>query len=105
MQVVAGSNPVYGLNTLGGSMSMQTKSGQNFKQKNILMQPVKYFTSDLDKNLFQNKKVEEDLQKCILTTEILEEHNKAYYFYLYQSKCGAVYDFRIFRNFYKNKKI
>jgi hypothetical protein len=77
----------------------------NFKQKTILMQPVKYFTSDLDKNLFLNKKVEEDLQKCILTTEILEEHNKAYYFYLYQSKCGAVYDFRIFRNFYKNKKI
>ena len=35
MQVIAGSNPVYGLNTLGGSMSMQTKSGQNFKQKNI----------------------------------------------------------------------
>ena len=35
MQVVAGSNPVYGLNTLGGSMSMQTKSGQNFKGKNI----------------------------------------------------------------------
>ncbi|MFQ3368626.1 MAG: hypothetical protein ACI8WO_000734, partial [Methylophilaceae bacterium] len=33
MQVIAGSNPVYGLNTLGGSMSMQTKSGQNFKQK------------------------------------------------------------------------
>ena len=35
MQVVAGSNPVYGLNTLGGSMSMQTKSGQNFKGKNV----------------------------------------------------------------------
>jgi len=35
MQVVAGSNPVYGLNTLGGSMSMQTKSGQDFKGKNI----------------------------------------------------------------------
>jgi hypothetical protein len=35
MQVIAGSNPVYGLNTLGGSMSMQTKSGQNFKQKKV----------------------------------------------------------------------
>jgi len=35
MQVVAGSNPVYGLNTLGGSMSMQTKSGQNFKKNNL----------------------------------------------------------------------
>ncbi len=35
MQMVAGSNPVYGLNTLGGAMSMQTKSGQNFKGKNI----------------------------------------------------------------------
>ena len=35
MQVVAGSNPVYGLNTLGGSMSMQTKSGRDFKEKNI----------------------------------------------------------------------
>jgi outer membrane receptor protein involved in Fe transport len=35
MQMVAGSNPVYGLNTLGGAMSMQTKSGQNFQGKNI----------------------------------------------------------------------
>ena len=35
MQMVAGSNPVYGLNTLGGALSMQTKSGQNFKGKNI----------------------------------------------------------------------
>ena len=35
MQVVAGSNPVYDLNTLGGSMSMQTKSGQNFKKNNL----------------------------------------------------------------------
>ena len=33
MQMVAGSNPVYGLNTLGGAMSMQTKSGQNFKKE------------------------------------------------------------------------
>ena len=35
MQVVAGSNPVYGLNTLGGSMSMQTKSGRDFNKKNV----------------------------------------------------------------------
>ncbi|MAS00110.1 MAG: TonB-dependent receptor, partial [Nitrosomonadales bacterium] len=35
MQVVAGSNPVYGLNTLGGSMSMQTKSGRDFKEKSV----------------------------------------------------------------------
>jgi len=35
MQMVAGSNPVYGLNTLGGAMSMQTKSGQNFQGKSI----------------------------------------------------------------------
>ena len=35
MQVIAGSNPVYGLNTLGGSMSMQTKSGRNYKKKNV----------------------------------------------------------------------
>ena len=35
MQMVAGSNPVYGLNTLGGAMSMQTKSGQNFKKEVI----------------------------------------------------------------------
>ena len=35
MQMIAGSNPVFGLNTLGGAMSMQTKSGQNFKGKNI----------------------------------------------------------------------
>ena len=33
VQMVAGSNPVYGLNTLGGAMSMQTKSGQNFKKE------------------------------------------------------------------------
>ena len=33
IQMVAGSNPVYGLNTLGGAMSMQTKSGQNFKKE------------------------------------------------------------------------
>lgn len=33
MQMVAGSNPVYGLNTLGGAISMQTKSGQNFKKE------------------------------------------------------------------------
>jgi len=35
MQMVAGSNPVYGLNTLGGAISMQTKSGQNFKKEVI----------------------------------------------------------------------
>ena len=33
IQMVAGSNPVYGLNTLGGAISMQTKSGQNFKKE------------------------------------------------------------------------
>lgn len=32
MQLVGGSNPVYGLNTLGGSMSMQTKSGRTFNK-------------------------------------------------------------------------
>ena len=35
IQMVAGSNPVYGLNTLGGAISMQTKSGQNFKKEVI----------------------------------------------------------------------
>jgi hypothetical protein len=31
MQVVPGSNPVYGLNTLGGAISIQTKDGRNNK--------------------------------------------------------------------------
>ena len=35
MQMVAGANPVYGLNTLGGAMSMQTKSGRNFNGVNV----------------------------------------------------------------------
>jgi outer membrane receptor protein involved in Fe transport len=35
MQMVAGSNPVYGLNTLGGAISMQTKSGRTFNKKAI----------------------------------------------------------------------
>ena len=30
MQMIGGSNPVFGLNTLGGALSMQTKSGQTF---------------------------------------------------------------------------
>jgi outer membrane receptor protein involved in Fe transport len=29
MQVVPGSNPVYGLNTLGGALALQTKDGRN----------------------------------------------------------------------------
>ena len=32
MQLVAGSNPVYGLNTLGGAISVQTKSGRSFNK-------------------------------------------------------------------------
>ena len=35
MQLVGGSNPVYGLNTLGGSLSMQTKSGRTFNKSAI----------------------------------------------------------------------
>jgi len=35
MQLVGGSNPVYGLNTLGGSLSMQTKSGRTFDRSAI----------------------------------------------------------------------
>jgi len=35
MQMVAGSNPVYGLNTLGGAISIQTKSGRTFNKKAI----------------------------------------------------------------------
>jgi outer membrane receptor protein involved in Fe transport len=31
MQVIPGSNPVYGLNTLGGAISIQTKDGRNNK--------------------------------------------------------------------------
>ena len=67
--------------------------------------PIKVLISDLDKDLFKNKKVEKDLKKCILTNEKLIEHNRAYYFYLYQSKCKTVYDFRIFRKFYRDNKI
>lgn len=33
-QVVPGSNPIYGLNTLGGAVSFQTKSGINFSGTN-----------------------------------------------------------------------
>ena len=32
MQLVAGSNPIYGLNTLGGAISVQTKSGRSFNK-------------------------------------------------------------------------
>ncbi|MBT7689759.1 MAG: TonB-dependent receptor plug domain-containing protein, partial [Nitrosomonadales bacterium] len=35
MQLVGGSNPVYGLNTLGGSLSIQTKSGRTFDRSAI----------------------------------------------------------------------
>jgi len=35
MQLVGGSNPVYGLNTLGGSLSLQTKSGRTFDKNAI----------------------------------------------------------------------
>ncbi|MDC1101122.1 TonB-dependent receptor [Methylophilaceae bacterium] len=35
MQLVGGSNPVYGLNTLGGSLSLQTKSGRTFNKSAI----------------------------------------------------------------------
>ncbi len=35
MQLVGGSNPVYGLNTLGGSLSLQTKSGRTFNKTAI----------------------------------------------------------------------
>ena len=31
MQLVPGSNPVYGMNTLGGAISVQTKSGRDFQ--------------------------------------------------------------------------
>ena len=31
MQLVPGSNPVYGMNTLGGAISIQTKSGRDFQ--------------------------------------------------------------------------
>ncbi len=34
-QVVPGSNPIYGLNTLGGAISFQTKSGRDFQGSNI----------------------------------------------------------------------
>ncbi len=34
-QVVAGSNPIYGLNTLGGAIAMQTKNGKLFNQGRI----------------------------------------------------------------------
>ena len=91
----------------------------NFKQSTVLMTehllfnidpgfpapPIKTLTSDLDKGLFKNKKVKEDLEKCILTNETLIEYNRAYYFYLYQTKCKTINDFRIFRKFYKNNQI
>jgi len=32
MTLVPGSNPIYGLNTLGGALSLHTKSGQDFRQ-------------------------------------------------------------------------
>ena len=32
MQMVGGSNPIFGLNTLGGALSIQTKSGQTFNK-------------------------------------------------------------------------
>jgi len=35
MQMIGGSNPVFGLNTLGGSVSMQTKSGRTFNKSAI----------------------------------------------------------------------
>ncbi|MDA8869318.1 TonB-dependent receptor [Methylophilaceae bacterium] len=35
MQLVGGSNAVFGLNTLGGSLSMQTKSGRTFNKSAI----------------------------------------------------------------------
>jgi hypothetical protein len=35
MQMIGGSNPVFGLNTLGGSLSMQTKSGRTFNKSAI----------------------------------------------------------------------
>ena len=31
-QVIGGGNPIYGLNTLGGAISMQTKSGKTFNK-------------------------------------------------------------------------
>ena len=34
-QVVPGSNPIYGLNTLGGAVTFQTKSGRNFVGSNV----------------------------------------------------------------------
>src|SRR6056300_175855 len=34
-QVVGGSNPIYGLNTLGGAIAMQTKNGKLFNQGRI----------------------------------------------------------------------
>ena len=33
MALIPGSNPVYGINTLGGSIALETKSGFNYKQK------------------------------------------------------------------------
>ena len=35
VQVVGGSNPIYGLNTLGGAISMQTKNGKLFNKGTI----------------------------------------------------------------------
>ena len=35
MQLVGGSNPVYGLNTLGGAISIQTKSGRTFNKNAV----------------------------------------------------------------------
>ena len=35
MQMIGGSNPIFGLNTLGGALSMQTKSGQTFNKTAI----------------------------------------------------------------------
>ena len=32
MQMIGGSNPIFGLNTLGGALSMQTKSGRTFNK-------------------------------------------------------------------------
>ena len=34
VQIVPGSNPIYGLNTLGGAVSFQTKSGRSFQGTN-----------------------------------------------------------------------
>ena len=48
MNLIGGSNPVFGLNTLGGTISIETKNGFNFSGTNVEL----YHASTHDRNVF-----------------------------------------------------